>query len=178
MNLILAFVEDRRLGLAAMGALALTVGSALPWLYVPQPLIGSATGYGLQDEGKLTVLLGVLALVLLVAFARVRGRDLVVGAAACGLGAAGLAAYYTTRIPENAARVIARLLSERGSAARPERGGPVPGTPRSRRLGRDRRRGGFGGHLGRPQPPGTRKDRTIASIAFLTLWLGSSVNAS
>ena len=126
MNLILAFVEDRRLGLGAMGALAITIGSALPWLYVPQPLIGSATGYGVQDEGKLTVLLGVLALVLLVAFARVRGRDLAVGAAVCGLGAAGLAVYYTTRIPENAARVIARVFSSGGAPLDPSAVVPFP----------------------------------------------------
>ena len=126
MNLVLAFIEDRRLGLAAMGALAVAVGSALPWLYVPQPLIGSATGYGLQDEGKLTVLLGVLALVLLVAFVRVRGRDLAVGAAACGLGAAGLAAYYATRIPENSARVIARIFSTGGAPLDPSSVVPFP----------------------------------------------------
>lgn len=115
MNLLLVFLEDRRLGLGAMGAIAVVVGSALPWLYVPQPLIGSATGYGLQDEGKITVLLGVLALGLLLAFARVRGRDLAFGAALCGLGGAGLAAWYATRPEENAARVLARAFST-GSA--------------------------------------------------------------
>lgn len=126
MNLLLPFIEDRRLGLAAMGALAVIAGSALPWLYVPQPLIGSATGYGLQDEGKLTVLLGVLALVLLVAFARVRGRDLAVGAAACGMAAAGLAAFYATRVPENAARVIARVFSSGGAPLDPSAVVPFP----------------------------------------------------
>lgn len=126
MNLVLAFIEDRRLGLAAMGALAVAVGSALPWLYVPQPLIGPATGYGLQDEGKLTVLLGVLALVLLIAFVRVRGRDLALGAAVCGLGAAGLAAFYATRVPENAARVIARLFSSGGAPLDPSAVVPFP----------------------------------------------------
>lgn len=126
MNLLLAFIEDRRLGLAAMGGLAVVVGSALPWLYVPQPLIGSAKGYGLQDEGKLTVLLGALGLLLLVAFARLRGRDLAVGAALCGLGAAGLAAWYATRIPENAARVIARALSGGGAPLDPNAVVPFP----------------------------------------------------
>jgi hypothetical protein len=88
----------------------------MPWLQVPQPLIGAATGYGLQDEGKLTVLLGILALILLIAFARLRARDLAIGAALCGLGAAGLAAWYATRIEHNAARVLARAFSGGGSA--------------------------------------------------------------
>lgn len=115
MSLLLIFLEDRRLGLGALGALAVIAGSALPWLYVPQPLIGSATGYGLQDEGKITVLLGALALGLLLGFARVRGRDLALGAALCGLAAAGLAAWYVSRPEENAARVLARAFST-GSA--------------------------------------------------------------
>lgn len=125
MNL-LAFLEDRRLGLAGIGALAIVVGSALPWLRVPQPLIGAATGYGLQDEGKLTVLLGALALALLLAFARLRARDLAVGAALCGAGAAGLAAWYATRIPENAARVIARAFSAGGAPLDPSAVVPLP----------------------------------------------------
>lgn len=126
MNLLLAFIEDRRLGLAGMGALAVVVGSALPWLYVPQPLIGSAIGYGYQDEGKLTVLLGVLALILLLGYARVRGRDLAVGAALCGLGAAGLAVWYATRVPENAARVIARVFSTGSAPLDPSAVVPFP----------------------------------------------------
>ncbi|MGH2792693.1 MAG: hypothetical protein ACRDKG_00155 [Actinomycetota bacterium] len=126
MNLVLAFIEDRRLGLAAMGALAVVVGSALPWLYVPQPLIGSSTGYGLQDEGKITVILGVLALVLLVAYARVRGRDLVLGALACGLGAAGLTVWYASRTELNAARVIARLFTTGGTPLDPSSVVPFP----------------------------------------------------
>ena len=126
MNLVLAFVEDRRLGLAAMGALAIVVGSALPWLYVPQPLIGNATGYGLQDEGKITVVLGVLALVLLIAFARVRGRDLLAGCALAALGSAGLAVWYASRTELNAARVIARLFTAGGAPLDPSNVVPFP----------------------------------------------------
>lgn len=126
MSVLLAFVEDRRLGLAAMGALAIVVGSALPWLAVPQPLIGSATGYGLQDEGKITVVLGVLALVLLLAFARVRGRDLLAGAAVCALGSAGLAVWYASRSELNAARVIARMFSAGGTPLDPSAVVPFP----------------------------------------------------
>ena len=126
MNLLLAFIEDRRLGLASLGALAVVIGSALPWLYVPQPLIGSSIGYGLQDEGKITVLLGVLALVLLVAYARVRGRDLVVGATACGAGAAALATWYASRTEVKAARVIARLFTSGGTPLDPSSVVPFP----------------------------------------------------
>lgn len=126
MNLLLAFLDDRRLGLAGMGALAVVAGSALPWLYVPQPLIGNATGYGLQDEGKLTVLLGALAMILLVAFARTRGRDLAVGAAACGAGAAALAAWYASRTAANAAKVIARAFSTGGAPLDPSAVVPFP----------------------------------------------------
>jgi hypothetical protein len=110
-NLLVAFLEDRRLGLASLGALAIVVGSAMPWLYVPQPLIGNLTGYGLQDAGKITVLLGAFAWVLLLAFARLRQRDLAVGAVAAGLVAAGLAAAYALDSDRNAARVLARMLS-------------------------------------------------------------------
>ena len=111
MNLLIALIEDRRLGLAAAGAIAIVAGSILPWIRVPQPLIGVTTGYGLQDEGKVTIVLGGLALVLVFAYARLRQRDLAIGAGLAGLAAAGLAAAYMTDLERNAARVIARLLS-------------------------------------------------------------------
>jgi hypothetical protein len=111
MNLIVAFIEDRRLGLAAIGALAIVTGSILPWIRVPQPLVGTATGYGLSDDGKVTVVLGLLALVLIVAHARLSQRDLAAGAGLLGLAAAGLAAAYISDLNRNAARVVARLLA-------------------------------------------------------------------
>ena len=111
MTFLFAFFEDRRLGLAAAGALAIVVGSALPWIHVPQPLIGVVSGSGLQEDGKVTVVLGTLAIGLLVAFARLRQRDLAIGACLAGLGAAGIAAYYLADLTHHAARVIARLLS-------------------------------------------------------------------
>jgi len=49
-NLVVAFIEDRRLGLAAIGALVIVAGSVLPWIQVAHPL-GVAPGYGLQDDG-------------------------------------------------------------------------------------------------------------------------------
>ncbi len=126
MNLLLAFIEDRRLGLGAMGAVAVIVGSALPWLLVPQPLIGSATGYGVQDEGKITVLLGALAVGLLIALARVRAPDLAIAAAVCGLTAAGVAAWYATRSEENAARVLARAFTSGPAPLNPDAIVPFP----------------------------------------------------
>jgi len=110
-NLFVAFLEDRRLGLAASGALAIIVGSVLPWIQISQPLIGNTTGYGLQDDGKVTVLLGALALGLIVAYAKLRQRDVAYAAAAAGLAAAGFAAAFIADLPRNAAEVLARLLS-------------------------------------------------------------------
>ena len=126
MNLLLAFIEDRRLGLGAMGGLAIIAGSAMAWLYVPQPLIGTAIGYGVQDEGKITLLLGALALGTLIAWARVRGRDLALAAAACGLAAAGIAGWYATRSAENAARVLARAFTSGGAPLDPDAIVPFP----------------------------------------------------
>lgn len=126
MNLLLAFLEDRRLGVAAMGALAIVTGSILPWIHVPQPLIGPATGYGYQDEGKITILLGVAALGLLLALARLRARDLAVGAVLAGLAAAGLAISYVLRPEEAAARVIARTLSGGSAPLDPSAVVPFP----------------------------------------------------
>jgi hypothetical protein len=131
-TVLLAILEDRRLGLAALGALAVTVGSALPWIRVPQPLAGTATGYGLQDDGKITILLGVLALGLVLAYVRLRQRDLVIGAALAGIGAAGFAAAYLADLNRNAARVMARILTggvpiDAGAVAEfPARAGPGP----------------------------------------------------
>lgn len=111
MNLVVAFIEDRRLGFAGLGALAIVVGSALPWIRVSLPLVGIVTGYGLTDDGKVTVVLGVLALALIVAHARLRQRDLAAAAAVLGLAAAGLAAAFIANLPRNGAEVLARLLS-------------------------------------------------------------------
>ncbi len=111
MNLLIRFIEDRRLGLAGLGALAIAAGSVLPWIRVPQPLVGITTGYGLQDDGKVTVVLGVLALALIVAYARLGQRDLAIAAGLLGLASAGLAAAYMADLNRNAARVIARLLA-------------------------------------------------------------------
>lgn len=126
MTFLIAFFEDRRLGLAAMGAAAIVVGSVLPWIHVPQPLVGVITGSGLQEDGKVTVVLGALALGLLVGYARLRQRDLAIGAGAAGLAAAGLAAYYVADLTHHAARVIARLLSGGEAPIEPSQIAAVP----------------------------------------------------
>src|SRR5438477_763271 len=110
MNLVVAFIEDRRLGLAAIGALAILVGSVLPWIQVAHPL-GVATGYGLQDDGKITVLLGAGALGLIIAYARLRQRDLALAAGLFALGAAAFAGAFLADLHPHAALVIARLLA-------------------------------------------------------------------
>jgi hypothetical protein len=111
MNTIVAFIEDRRLGLAAIGAAAIVAGSIFPWIRVPQAVIGTTTGYGLQDDGKVTIVLGLLALILIIAYARLRQRDLAIGAGLLALASAGLAAAYLSDLDRNAARVVARLLA-------------------------------------------------------------------
>ncbi|TMK19510.1 MAG: hypothetical protein E6G68_05855 [Actinobacteria bacterium] len=110
MNLVVAFIEDRRLGLAAIGALVIVAGSVLPWIQVAHPL-GVATGYGLQDDGKITLLLGAGALGLIVAHARLRQRDLALAAGLFGLGAAAFAGAFVADLHPHAALVIARLLA-------------------------------------------------------------------
>ncbi len=132
MNLIVAFIEDRRLGLAAIGSLAIVAGSILPWIRVPQPLVGIATGYGLSDDGKVTIVLGLLALGLIVAYARLRQRDLAVGAGLLGLAAAGLATAYISDLNRNAARVVARLLAGNDAPIDP---GQIASFPAQRGVG-------------------------------------------
>jgi len=110
-NLIVSFIEDRRLGLSAVGALAIIAGSTLPWISVSQPLIGNATGYGLQDDGKITIVLGALALALVIAYARLRQRDLAIGSGLCAAGASVFGVIFLADLHRNAARVIARVLA-------------------------------------------------------------------
>jgi hypothetical protein len=110
-NLVVQFIEDRRLGLAGLGALAIAVGSVLPWIRVSLPLVGIVTGYGLTDDGKVTIVLGLLALALIVAYARLRHRDLAVAAALAGMAATGFAAAFIADLPRNGAEVLARLLA-------------------------------------------------------------------
>jgi len=125
-TLILAFIEERPLGIAAIGAVAIVVGSILPWIHVPQPLIGVTTGNGLQEDGKITILLGVLAFGLLVAYARLRQRDLALAAGGAGFVAAAIAGFYVAQLTHNAARVISRLLSGGGPSIDPSQVAAVP----------------------------------------------------
>jgi hypothetical protein len=110
MTLLLALLEDRRLGLALLGALALVGGSIAPWIHVPQPLVGTLTGSGIAEDGKITVLLGAMALACVLAHAVLRARDLVLAAAASGLAAAAVAGLYLSDLGHHAARLVAREL--------------------------------------------------------------------
>jgi hypothetical protein len=125
-NFIVAFLEERPLGIAALGAIAIVVGSVLPWIHVPQPLIGVTTGNGLQEDGKITILLGLLALGLLVAYARLRQRDLALSAGVAGLVSAGIGGFYLAQLTQHAARVISRLLSGGGPSIDPSQVAAVP----------------------------------------------------
>jgi hypothetical protein len=110
----LAVAEDRVALAGVLGALAIGVGSALQWSVVP---VGSLTitEYGLEANGKLTLIAGVLGLVFLVAALRLPGRDLplAAGLAAMASGAIGIA--YLVNVRAASARVLARLLSGRGT---------------------------------------------------------------
>ena len=129
MNLVVAFIEDRRLGLAGIGALAIVAGSTLPWISVSQPLIGNATGYGLQDDGKITIVLGALALGLIVAYARLRQRDLAIASSVCAGGAVAFSAVFMANLPHNAARVIARVLAGDQAPVNPGQVASFPAHP-------------------------------------------------
>lgn len=107
-------VEDRVALTGILGALSVVAGSALPWAVVPTAL-GTITESGLEANGKLTLVAGVLGFVLLVAALRVPGRDLPIGAALAGAAASGIALAYVMDVRASSARVLARLLEGRGT---------------------------------------------------------------
>jgi hypothetical protein len=107
-------VEDRVALTGVLGAVAVVVGSALPWAVVPT-VLGTVTEAGLEANGKLTLVTGILALVFLVAGLRLAGRDLPVAAALAGLASAGIAFAYLLDVRASSARVLARLLEGRGT---------------------------------------------------------------
>lgn len=110
-----ALIEDRRLALAAAGALAIVGGAAAPWAHIGSPL-RPLTELGLDSNGKITILCGAIALGLVVAYTRLRQRDLAVSATVLALIAAGLAVSYALDVREASARVVRRVL-ESGSGA-------------------------------------------------------------
>jgi len=110
----LGVVEDRLALTGILGALAVVVGSALPWAIVPT-VLGTVTETGLEANGKLTLIAGVLALVFVVAALRLPGKDLPVAAAGAGFAAGGIALAYVLDVRASSARVLARLLEGRGT---------------------------------------------------------------
>jgi hypothetical protein len=107
---LVALVEDRRLAAATLGALAIVGGSAAPWSHVPLGPV-EFTELGLEADGKVTIVLGALALVLLGAYAFLRQRDLAGGAALAALVVAGLAAAYEVNVRRASGRVGARIAA-------------------------------------------------------------------
>lgn len=105
-----SLVEDRRLAIATAGALAIVAGSAAPWAHVPQGTLGTLTELGLDADGKVTLLLGLLAVGLIGAHAFLRHRDLLVGAAAAAAGSMAYAIVYALDVRRASAAVTARLL--------------------------------------------------------------------
>lgn len=103
-------VENRRLAIATAASLAIIAGSAAPWAHVPQGVLGTMTELGLDADGKITLLLGVLALGLVAAHAFLGHRDLLVGAALAAAGSAAYAVVYAADVRRASAAVTARLL--------------------------------------------------------------------
>jgi len=111
---VLAIVEDRLALAGVAGAIGIGIGSALAWSIVP---VGTLTivEYGLEANGKLTLLAGLLGLVFLIAALRLPGKDLPVAAGLSALVAGGIATAYLFDVRAASARVLARLLAGRGT---------------------------------------------------------------
>ncbi|HVL89767.1 MAG TPA: hypothetical protein VM841_05980 [Actinomycetota bacterium] len=118
-SLLAALVEDRRLAVWTAGALAIVAGSAAPWVHVASPLT-PLTELGLETDGKITVVCGAAALGLCIAFVRLRGRDLAVGALVAAGAAGALSLVYLLRVRAASSRVLARLLEVDGAAVSTE----------------------------------------------------------
>ena len=112
--LVLDITEDRVAVSGVLGCIAMVTGSALTWASVPLGFTTATVG-GLEANGKLTLLLGVLALAFFIAALRLPGRDLPVLAGAASLGAAGVAGAYWSNVTAASASVVSRLLEGRGA---------------------------------------------------------------
>lgn len=112
--LALALAEDRLALSGVAGGLAVVVGSVLPWASVPVG-IALVTESGLEANGKLTLIAGVLALAFLIAALRLPGADLPISAGVAALGAAGIGLAYLLDVSAASGQVIARLLEGRGT---------------------------------------------------------------
>lgn len=104
-----ALIEDRRLALMTLGSLCVIGGAIAPWAIVASPL-RPITESGLDADGKLTILCGVASLGLIVAYWRLRQRDLVIASALVSLAALVMAVLYAINVRRASARVVARLL--------------------------------------------------------------------
>lgn len=113
---LVALIEDRRVALGTAGALALIGGSVAPWAHVPfGPL--EITELGLDADGKVTLVLGALALALVVAFAFLGQRDLAAGAALAAIASAALVIVYEVNLRRASGRVVSGIVAvDPGSA--------------------------------------------------------------
>jgi hypothetical protein len=110
-----AIVEDRRLAASAAGALAIAGGAAAPWARIASP-VKPITELGLDADGKITLLCGCVALVLVVVYAFLRQRDLALGAVAFAGIALGLQIHYEITLRDASSRVVSRLLQVPGGS--------------------------------------------------------------
>lgn len=106
-NTILALVEDRRLLTAAGGAVAIVVGSFLPWSHT-DVILAEITEYGVNASGRITFVLGLVSLAAVLAYASLRHADLAAGAALPALASIGLAVHYQRTIAGAGLRAAAR----------------------------------------------------------------------
>lgn len=127
MNLLLDLIEDRRLLAAAAGAIAIVAAAFLPWATTPTPTpLGPQSETGVQAGGKITFIVGLVALGLVFAYTRLRQADLAIGAGLVALACAGVAVAYAADVDAAAQRVIARLYSTPGALLDPNAVRTVP----------------------------------------------------
>jgi hypothetical protein len=119
MQSLLALIEDRRLLAAVGGAAVIVAGAFLPWATTRVPFVGPVSESGVQSIGKVTFVLGGVALALAIAYVKLRQRDLAALAAAAALACAGLAIAYIADVNAATPRVVARLLSGGGTPIDP-----------------------------------------------------------
>ncbi|MCA1833139.1 MAG: hypothetical protein ABR548_05060 [Actinomycetota bacterium] len=112
--LVLDITEDNAAMAGVLGCIGIVTGSALTWATVPIGVTTVTVG-GLEANGKLTLLLGVLALAFFIASLRLPGRDLPVLGGAVALGAAAIAGAYWSNVKAASGSVVARLLEGRGT---------------------------------------------------------------
>lgn len=122
MKVLLALAEDRRLVVAAVSALSLVGGSFMPWSET-DIIIARITEYGSSAGGRITFVLGLVALGAVLAYAVLQHADLAVAAAAAALASAGIAGWYRFHLLQAAQRAAAQ--QETTAAFRAETGAGV-----------------------------------------------------